>query len=307
MDYKLDLDYLTVASKYISDANLSKQIKTNIDFVEKYVDRVDNMFDTEEEKHIAYQQLGSIAFSCVEALWKNLVWEVNNKCLKANCHEKCPYRKFETAKKLNNAKIKDIINHLHDMRLINIFSFEMTAIEELQSLRNYIHVTRCISEGDCSEKFNYQYVDNMLRLYYVALNQLELNNWFFEHENNCIKYLDQNGYEDTRKNRIADNKRYIATKVMYMVDELFYNKALSETDKNILRKLCSANNYDKNSLSEFLGRWLYYEQAHFHLENEYKKSVNSFYDKLKKYLQQAQSLVVGVEEVRRKYCTLYSK
>ena len=128
MRYKLDKDYLEVAAKYISDTSLAQQIQTNIDFIEKYLDAVDSNFDDLKEKQIVYKQLGMMAFSCAEALWKSLVYAINKHCEDRNCKENCPYRKFETDKKLNSAKPKEILEHLCNTRIIHNFPFDMEGI-----------------------------------------------------------------------------------------------------------------------------------------------------------------------------------
>ena len=93
MSYKLNnINYSQVLPKYITNIELSNEMLQNINFIEKYVDIVETYFVEDSDKQLAYKQLGIMAFSCVEALWKNLILAINNNCASRKCCEKCNYR-----------------------------------------------------------------------------------------------------------------------------------------------------------------------------------------------------------------------
>lgn len=304
--YKKQYNYLEVAAKYISDSALAEQIQLNLDFIEKYFDEVDLRFNELKERQIVYKQLGIMAFSCAEALWKSLVFAINKHCEERDCKEaKCPYRKFESDMKLNSAKPKEILEHLSDTRLINILPFEMEAIEEMQELRNHIHLTRTLIDGDKSDKFNKQFVDKMLRLYYVTLNLLEINQWYFQEYKPCIKELDSSAYEDSKQGRIKDYQRYISDNVSYSTSDIFYNKPISEENQRILKKLINDKNFDINAMSDYIGRWLYYESSRFLSEEEYNNAVNNYFNKLKEYISPDSKLIEKIVERKLYYFNLF--
>lgn len=303
--YKQNRNYLEVAAKYISDTILAKQIQTNLDFIEKYLDAVDLKFDELKEKQIVYKQLGIMAFSCAEALWKSLVYAINKHCEERQCKKNCPYRKYQTKKQLNLAKPKEILEHLSNTRLLNIFPFEMDTIEEMQELRNHIHLTRTLIDGDQSKRFNRQFVDSMLRLYYVTLNLLEINNWYFQENKPCLSELDMNAYNDTAKKRIEDNKRYVAENVCYSTSDLFYNKQIKPEKERILQKLSRDKEVDISAISESVGRWLYYAGAQFCTDDSYKEAVDNYYKKLSRYLSSGSKLIGEIEKKREYYCDLF--
>jgi len=81
MNYKLsNINYSQVIPKYISNTQLANDIQLNINFIEKYTDTIDNQQMESIDKQLAYKQLGIMAFSCVEALWKSLILTINNNC-----------------------------------------------------------------------------------------------------------------------------------------------------------------------------------------------------------------------------------
>ena len=91
-------EYNVIASKFIRDEHLSLEIQQNVSFVENYIDKVDDSFEVKEERQIVYRELGAIVFSCIEALAKSVLFEINERCKKnklknSECtFDKCVYR-----------------------------------------------------------------------------------------------------------------------------------------------------------------------------------------------------------------------
>ena len=307
MEFKLEkYDYPSLVMKYIPNQNLVRQIQINIDFVEKYLDRIEDLFQTVTEQQIMYKQLGIIAFSCTESLWKSLVLAVNAKCHANKCTEKnCEYRKFDSAKKLNSAKIKEIVDHLQNMRLILVTPFEMEWIEELQQLRNHVHLALTILDGYKSEKFNKDYVESMLRLYYVTLNQLELNQWHLGKDHACLKELDENSYKETAKRNKLEAKRYVSDEIIYLTFNLFYDREIPEYRQKILRKLSSKENYEEERVTDWIGQWLYFAGAHFRSDIDYQNATEKYYNKLMTYLPSDSNLIEKIKQRVKYYQDLY--
>ena len=308
MNFKLEkYDYVALSLKYIPNKDLARQIQTHIDFVENYVDRVEELFPNVVDQQIMYKQLGIITFSCTESLWKGLVYTINMKCHTKKCSTTCPYIKFNSEKKLNTAKIRDIIDHLQNMRLIRVSPFEMFGIESLQQLRNHTHLTRLILEGDKSDKFNKNFVENMLRLYYVTFNQLEANNRFLDDKSLCIKDLDGNAYEQTKLRNKEEFKTYIGDSISNMTYELFYDKPLNEDKQQILKCLSLKENFNEDTLADSIGRLLYYASARFQSETKYQTKIEMYYKKIKKYLHPKSNLIEKIKQRITHYYNLYNE
>ena len=165
MNFKSNVDYQNLSLQYIRNEKLVEEIQNNIQFVEKYYYDVDVRYKDIKEQQIVYKQLGIIAFSCVEALWKGIVMAVNDICSSRNCNiKKCKYRKFNTLKKINMASDDKILAHLTNMRLLYVHSYEIEAIEELQHLRNHVHLTRTLTDDVDPKVFDKIFVEDMLAI-----------------------------------------------------------------------------------------------------------------------------------------------
>lgn len=301
MEFKLNKNYNELLPKYIADNMLANEIQYNIDFVETYIDKVDAYFFEDKEKQIAYRQLGCIVFSCVEALWKSIVLIVNRNCKNRDCKEKCNYRKFDNLDRLSNSSPKAILFHLVNMRLLHVHPFEEVAIDHLQNLRNHIHLTRSLIDGDKSVKFNKQFVEDILRLYYVTINQAEMNYWYYDEPHPCLRELDGNAYLSTEKQQKVAHKEYYTNNVILACIDIFYKKPVTESNAYFLRYLSKAKDIATKSLADEMGKWLYYEGAHFRTEEQYQEALKHFNDNLLPYLPQESDLLFQIEERRIHY------
>ena len=274
-----------LASNFISDENLSKMIQKNISFVEKYIDSIDSKFDDIKEKQIVYRELGSIVLSCVEALLKTLLVEIKIRCKKEKCNDKeCSYFKYKTESKINNAKLKEIIDFLMNARL---FWFQPTRIEkiyELIDLRNYIHISKNIAYEDKSDRFNKEYVECMLDLYYDSINQYNLNEWYFTNENLCLKILDENGYEETEKLNVKFIKNHFSFQIIQLYFDLFNGEDLDDEKKNTLSKLRDSKFVDKEEIANFFNEMLKRDEIRYENNIEgYKTRLLRFNKIIDKY------------------------
>ncbi len=306
MKYKLEKNYFELLTKYIADEKLANEIQCNINFVEKYIDKVDACFSDNKEKQLVYKQLGSIAFSCVEALWKSIVLIVNKNCKMRDCKEDCKYHRFETLGKLSNASPKSVLSHLVNMRLLYVHPFEEDAIENLKNLRNHIHLTRTLIDGNKSFKFNLQFVEDMLRLYYVTINQAEMNHWYYDEPKPCLRELDGNGYDVTENQQKIALTEYYTNKIIFACIDVFCNKPVTEKNEHYLRHLSITKCFDTERLTDELGKWLYYESAHFRAEKEYQEALKHFGTKLRPYLPQGSDLLSQIDNRKNYYYSLFN-
>lgn len=301
MEFKLNLDYQESALQYIQNQKLAEEIQNNIQFVDKYYGDVDSRYKEVEDQQIVYKQLGIIAFSCVEALWKGIVMTVNENCAKRKCScKQCKYKKFETREKINRASVDKVLDHLVNMRLLYVHPFEREEIEELQQLRNHIHLTRTVTDEVDRKIFDKDFVENMLRLYYVTLNQLDLCNWYFSETAPCLKEMDEDGYKATVQQREKDRKEYFTQKLLGVCYTIFYHKPLNIKDKKRLTRLKTMKDIDQKNFADSLGRFLYYEWIHYRTDDAYAAAIETFLGNLKNFLSPESKLIEEIKE-RMKY------
>lgn len=307
MEFKLNLDYQESALLYIQNEKLAEEIQNNIQFVEKYYGDVDSRYKEVEEQQIVYKQLGIIAFSCVEALWKGIVMAVNKNCVKRNCSYKtCKYKQYETTAKINHASVDEVLDHLVNMRLLYVHPFEREAIEELQHLRNHVHLTRTITDEVDPKIFDKTFVENMLRLYYVTLNQLNSCNWYFSETNPCLKEMDEDEYESTDQYQAWDREEHFTQKVFNACYALYNHSPLDRKDKKRLTKLKTMQDIDQKDLADSLGRFLYYEGIHYRTGEAYKVSIKTFFDELKSYLLPESEFIEEIKQRIQHYQKLFN-
>ena len=307
MEFKLNHDYQKLALQYIQNQKLMEEIQNNIQFVEKYYYNVDSRYKEVEDQQIVYKQLGIIAFSCVEALWKGIVMAVNENCAKRKCSNKqCKYKKFETTEKINRAPVDKVLDHLVNMRLLCVHSFEREEIEELQHLRNHVHLTRTITDEVDPKVFDKTFVENMLRLYYVTLNQLDSCHWYFTETEPCLREMDEDGYESTDQYQVWDRRKYFTQKVFNACHALFYHKPLNAKDKKRLTRLKTMKEIDEKDLANSLGKFLYYEGIHYRTEEVYEIAIKIFFDELKKYISLESKLIEGIKASMQYYQKLFN-
>lgn len=307
MEFKLNHDYQKLALQYIQNQKLMEEIQNNIQFVEKYYYNVDSRYKEVEDQQIVYKQLGIIAFSCVEALWKGIVMAVNENCAKRKCScKQCKYKKFETRENINRAPVDKVLDHLVNMRLLYVHPFERETIEELQYLRNHVHLTRIITDEVDPKVFDKTFVENMLRLYYVTLNQLDSCHWYFTETEPCLREMDEDGYESTDQYQVWDRRKYFTQKVFNACHALFYHKPLNAKDKKRLTRLKTMKEIDEKDLANSLGKFLYYEGIHYRTEEVYEIAIKIFFDELKKYISLESKLIEGIKASMQYYQKLFN-
>ena len=301
MEFKLNLDYQKLALRYIQKEKLAEEIQNNIQFVEKYYGNVDSRYKEVEDQQIVYKQLGIIVFSCVEALWKGIVMAVNKNCAKRNCSYKtCKYKQYETTEKINHAPVDKVLDHLVNMRLLYVHPFEREAIEELQYLRNHVHLTRIITDEVDPKVFDKTFVENMLRLYYVTLNQLDSCHWYFTEIAPCLKEMDEDGYESTDQYQVWDRKEYFTQKAFNACYALYNHSPLNRRDIKRLARLKTMKDIDQKDLADSLGKFLYYEGIHYRTDDAYAAAIETFLGNLKKFLSTESKMIEEIKE-RMKY------
>lgn len=260
------------SSKRIDEKDLLKILDDNINFVEKYLNSASSIQDN-VEKEIAFRELGVIAFSCVEAVYKLVLVKIKNRCESKKCpHTKeCPYFSYKVAK----GGAIDLLNHLINARLFWLSPDMYNRLDSLRDARNYIHLSKYLGKARIRE-FDKAFVIDVLPFYYDAINQFELCKWYFENDNLCLKELDENGYEDSEKLNIESLKQFYSFKIMMLFNKLFYQQEISLNDEFVLKKLREKDNANYEEIAKYYARALYFENVHFLDEKEHKKAVDDF-------------------------------
>lgn len=280
-----NVDYNQISSTFISDEKLSLIIQQNISFVEKYIDVVENSFKNDLEKQIVYRELGSIVFSCIEALLKSVLVEINNRCERSGCvEEKCPYRKYNTVSKINRGRPIEVLKFLLNIRLLGLTPPQIDEITRLNDLRNYVHISKNIAEDKKDDSFDKKYVENLLFYYYELLDQLDLADFYFKDKNACLKLLDDDGIKSTEIQIQSESKTYYLLKVHFVIDKLFNNKTLTDNDKWILKIISDDKNININELIDYIYKETIYSRRRFKNEKEFDSAKDLFLDKILKLI-----------------------
>lgn len=272
-----NVDYNQLAAKFISDAKLSLMIQQNISFVEKYIDIVEDTFESDVERQVVYRELGSIVYSCIEALLKSVLVEINRRCKNSHCQEKkCKYRNFSNNDKINYAHVINALEFLLSTRLIALTPTQIDELKRLNDLRNYVHISKIIGDGSGDVSFEKEYVEKMLFYYYEFLDQLDVCDFYFEDDQACLKILDNDGMDFTELQIRNGNKTYYLLRMFSIVPKLLSNEALSDDDSWTLKMLNDAKNVDEDGLSEYIKKELFYARRYFDSEKDYRTAKEAF-------------------------------
>lgn len=278
-------EYNVIASKFIRDERLSLEIQQNISFVENYVDSVEDSFEFGIEQEIAYRELGVIVYSCIEALMKSVLYEINERCKKRKCDNKeCPYRKYRDTSAINHAKVINSIVHLVNTRLFMLFPDEIAELKKYNTMRNYVHISKKIGKKIINVTFDKNYPNRLLDYYYNLLNQLDLCDYYFNSDDSCLKIIDDEGYDSTSIEYEEDRERNRFHRFIYAIRKLLWNEAITKDDESDLIRFNNLDQpYKEQSLKyiAMLSRpilWRYTD------DTEYLKAKKELTNLLSKYL-----------------------
>ena len=164
---------------------------------------------------------------------------------------------------------------LLDTRFFGFTMDEINRINQLADLRNYIHLSKYISETNYSDDFKKEYVGELLEYYYKIVDQLNTANWFFAKKDTCLKSLDSNGYETTKEMRMNDSNSFYFYRFLSVIDTLFDKEELTRDDKWILSKI-KVEDIDNSFLENVIDHILY-RNRFYKTDEEYHESLQRFY------------------------------
>ena len=132
-----EFNYNVLASPYISDQELSLKIQRNVVFAENYLRKIEDFFEHEVERQIAYREMGAIVYSSIEGILKAIVIEIDKRCENRKCSkEECPYRNKKAVKVIHKIHTIDALLFLFDIRLFWLPPLE---IDELRRYRKLFY------------------------------------------------------------------------------------------------------------------------------------------------------------------------
>ncbi len=282
MDNKENLlMYNTFASSFIEDRGMSLRIQQNINFVLNYKDSVNTLFKKAVERQIAYRGLGIIVFSCIEALAKTIIDSFKKRCARCKFdNQDCDYKKFPD----ENDSARHSLQYLFDIRFFYLSPDDYDELIQLNDLRNYVHISKNISEKINDNKFNIDYVNRILDYYYVLVDQLDLTGDYFFGKNECLKILDDNGIKETRHMNKKDRQLFYILKLSPILIALLSNEKMSNNDKRILKMINYPNDVDFDELLKYTKMIVLHHRIRFTNDSDYFASKNSFKQRLLNYV-----------------------
>lgn len=269
-------------SSWVEDKNMALIIQQNLNFVLNYMDDVEKMFKKPFEKQIAYRELGSIVLSCIEALAKTLIDCFKKRCFKRDCDERedCEYMKFPDEK----GSAREALQYLFDVRLFRLSPDEFDELKQLYELRNYIHISKNISEKNADDKFNIDFVKRTLDYYYAFIDQLDLVGDYFLNNSKCLKILDENGIKYTKQQNKSEQQLFYFMKIIPVVSALLRNVELNDDDEWVLDRINHREDVNFEELIDYIKEMVKHHKIKYKTDEEYENVKNTFKVLLLKYV-----------------------
>ncbi len=299
-----DYDYNLLASRFISDETLSIKIQNNATFVENYLDKIDFLFKEEIEKQIALREMGIIVYSCIEALLKSVLFEINKRCKVVDCGKKetCDYWKFRKLSSINEVRTIDSMLFLFDCRLFWLPPNEVNELRMLNELRNYVHISKNINKPIDDNIFTEQYVSRMLKYYYKILDQLNNSDFYFDNIKSCLAELDSWGMGETIKQNKLDSDIYYRLKINSAITNIIFEKELSEEEVVVLRALGLFREKVFEEIKDTILETLERYRIPFESESQFQRIREALRCELQKFFDRdyVNSLIKKLTKIRKK-------
>lgn len=268
-----------------SNQNLLKTIKSNILFVDKYIDLVEEKFTDKEEKTIVYKQLGSIVYSCIEVTLKILLVEINNRCNNRNCkNNKCKYRMYKNNDAISLESTMNVFLYLLSTRLIGFSANDIDQIKRLGDLRNYIHISKKINDDIEEVVLDKKYVYSLFDYYYEIVYQINLADYYFGDDTSCLKVIDDNGIALTEKQIHNDATLYYLLKLYPIIHKMFRDEKLSHEDTRTIKAINDKRLVDYQKIADFISEEVSYYSRRFESNEDFRTFLNTFRDLFFKYI-----------------------
>lgn len=281
------IEFDRLIENFISNKTLINKIYDNLTFVKKHIDSVDSSFENDTERHIAYRELGSIVCSCIEALLKGVIAEIDSRCAKSACEEKCSYRlNLDNLDSLSTIKALD---HLSHVRLIVLQTNMADGLMKLIDSRNYVHISKHILRVSEDRIFDKDYVYGFFDYYYELIDQLNMSvDYYFKSKRYlCLKEADGDDFESTKKLETNNRKSFYRIKVYKPLKKALLGEELSDNDEWYISRLDYSTFVNLDEIVEDIKRII--ECDHGSVE-DYGAEKERMLNNLKKHLKRKTTL-----------------
>lgn len=296
-----EIDYKAIVDSFIEDKAFSSIIWENMDFVEKYLPKIEETFANESEKRIVYRELAVVAYSCIEAIMKGVLYNINDHCEHRKCDKKCEYRKCTDIKSLNQLHAFDVFHFLLDTRMVWFFPHEIYEFDILNDLRNNIHLSKSIGIEKKPIEFDEDFAKRMVNYFYGLLAQLSFKESYFKDDSTCLKESDNNQVKKTRKENekeITKSKYHsiaAALNLLFLGVDLHRNEqwSLANLHKKVPAKDIAASIYFIFAMSA----------RRFQTDDDYQRVLDGYFNRLEKYLPEdyLNNVISSYNEISNRY------
>lgn len=227
--------YDTLMSTLTGDDDIASTLKSNIYFVEKYLPKVENCFEDEKEREIAYRELGSIAFSCIELLLKAVLLNVNRDCLRYDCGHTCHF--ICEIEAIEDKQFMDVVDILCNSQLLFLKENEMNELLWLREQRNGLHLSKNLGSNIFDEPHDKQYVERMIKCFLLMIDSLDNGMSYFYSLFYCDEQAD--GKEAEKMGTFRKNRQTLLCKyrLLHILKKLFSGQELTYQEKWTIKSL----------------------------------------------------------------------
>lgn len=251
--------YDMLMSTLIGDEKVAATLKKNIYFVGKYLSKVETNYDNNDEREIAYRELGSIAFSCIELLLKAVLLNVNKDCMRYNCEHSCHF--ICDAETIENKKVMDVADILYDSQLLWLKEEKIDELLWLREQRNGLHLSKNLGSEINDELCDKQYVQRMINCFLLLLDSLNEGMSYFYGIFYCGEQADGKEAEKMKTFRKKRQTLFCKYRLLSILKKLFSNQELTNEEEWIIRRLDYTRYINLNEILELI-----YMMADRHLE-----------------------------------------
>ncbi len=221
--------YDTLMSVLTKDEKVAITLKNNICFVGKYLSKVETNFDNDDEREIAYRELGAIAFSCIELLLKKVLMNINKECDERKCKNKCAFRC--NIKKIEKKSLMEVVDLLYNSQLLWLKEDEYDELLWLREQRNGTHLSKDLDLNVESETYDKQYVQRMINCFLKMLTSLNDNLPYFYWVLYCSEQFDGKKAENMESFKKKRQTLLCRMRLFYILQKLFANEELTDKEK----------------------------------------------------------------------------
>lgn len=248
-EHMTDNHYDNLMSSIMNDEKKALILKKNIYFVGKYLPKIEGHIDDETDREIAYRELGTIAFSCIELLLKTVLLNLNKECNSRKCN-KCVFRcKIRT---IEGKKIFDVLDLLYDSQVLWLKENEIDEMLWLREQRNGVHLSKDLSLDVESKTYDKKYVQRTINFFIHLLNSLGRDMSYFYWILYCYEQAD--GEKAKRMMKIRQNRQMLLcrSRLLHISQKVFNNQELTDKERWAIERIEIPKYIDLDEIIEYI-------------------------------------------------------